>query len=88
MAFSLYCRYVPGTGILVDATFDGLIFSEAEVERVFAQLTREVSWLPRPVYMVADFDSLAGRNRSDARLWPSHARLPRRDGYLPGRLFG
>jgi hypothetical protein len=56
MAFTVDCKYNHGTHI-VEASFDGVLVSEAEVRQLFNVLDDYVRPLRKPVYLVANFDS-------------------------------
>jgi hypothetical protein len=56
MAFTVDCKYNHGTHI-VEASFDGVLVTEAEVQQLFTVLEDYVRPLRKPVYLVANFDS-------------------------------
>lgn len=56
MAFTVDCKYNHRTH-LVEASFDGVLVSEAEVQQLFKVLDDYVQPLRKPVYLVANFDS-------------------------------
>jgi hypothetical protein len=56
MAFTVDCKYNHRTH-LVEASFDGVLVSNAEVHQLFNVLDDYVRPLRKPVYLVANFDS-------------------------------
>jgi hypothetical protein len=56
MAFTVDCKYNHRTHV-VEASFDGVLVTDAEIRQLFKVLEDYVRPLRKPVYLVANFDS-------------------------------